>query len=206
MQPSRKCGVISVERFLKIVNVITDIHKDLVLRSVSGDQFAQGELYRHYAKAMFNVCMRMMHNREDAEDVLQESFVTAFLRLHTFRFESTFGSWLKRIVINNCINALKKVKLALTFLDDMTYFDVHEEDDALSEADVNFSVSLVRQASNELPEGSKMVFNLFLFEGLDHKEIGEVLGISEATSKTQFMRAKRKVVAWVQTNGGKYEN
>lgn len=205
MQPSLFALVINNERFLKIVNAITETHKELVLRSVDGDQFAQAELYRHYAKAMYNVCIRMMQNREDAEDVLQESFVTAFLRLHTFRFESSFGSWLKRIVINHCINTLKKARLDLSFLDDLSFFNMVDEDDSFSEEDINYSISNVKRAMDTLPDGSKMVFNLYLFEGYDHKEIADILSITETTSKTQFMRAKRKVAALVHKNNLDYE-
>lgn len=139
----------------------------------------------------------MLQNREDAEDVLQESFVTAFLRMHTFRFESTFGSWLKRIVINNCLNMLKKAKLNLSFLDDLSFYDSMDENDAVSEEEINYSVNKVRSAMEQLPEGSRMVFSLYLFEGYDHKEIASIMGITETTSKTQYMRAKRKVAEWV---------
>lgn len=187
------------------MEAVTTIHKDLVTKSIDGDQNAQAALYQHYAKAMFNVCMRFMRNREDAEDVLQESFVTAFLRLHTFRFESSFGSWLKRIVINQCINALRKVRIELHFLEDVGSLHITDEANDNAEEDVNFTVQQVKSAMEKLPDGSKMVFNLYLFEGYNHKEIAEIMGITDTTSKTQYMRAKRKIVAWVKHNTGDYE-
>lgn len=187
------------------METVTIVHKDLVTKSIDGDQNAQAALYQHYAKAMFNVCMRFMHNREDAEDALQESFVTAFLRLHTFRFESSFGSWLKRIVINHCINTLKKARLDLNFLEDIGVLHVTDEEDDNNQDEVNFSVQQVKSAMKNLPAGSKMVFKLYLFEGYDHKEIAEILGVSETTSKTQYMRAKRKIVSWVKHNSGNYD-
>lgn len=187
------------------MDAVKTIHKDLILRSIDGDQSAQAALYKHYAKAMFNVCMRFMKNREDAEDVLQESFVTAFLRMHTFRFESSFGSWLKRIVINQNINNLKKARLQLEFLEDVGTFAITEEDENNSPEEINFSVEQVKKAMLDLPEGSRMVFNLYLFEGYDHGEIASILGITETTSKTQYMRAKRKITSWVKLYTDDYE-
>lgn len=205
MQLIQKAFVIYSERFKNSVESVTTVHKELIERSIDGDSSAQAALYKHYAKAMFNVCMRFMHNREDAEDTLQESFVTAFLRLHTFRFESSFGSWIKRIVINNCINSLKKRKLDLTFIDEINTSELREEEDHIPQEDVDLSVQKIKMAMEQLPEGSKMVFNLYLFEGYDHKEIAEILGVTETTSKTQYMRAKRKVVSWVNHNVEDYE-
>lgn len=187
------------------MNTVITIHKDLVTKSIDGDANAQAALYQHYAKAMYNVCLRFMQNREDAEDALQESFVTAFLRLHTFRFESSFGSWLKRIVINHCINILKKARLELNYLEDVTKIHLSDEQEGLNQEDINFSVEQVKNAMQKLPEGSKMVFSLYLFEGYDHGEIAEILGITETTSKTQYMRAKRKVIALVKQNSVDYE-
>jgi RNA polymerase sigma factor (sigma-70 family) len=93
-----------------------DIHRDLIEQSVLGNQKAQYRLYQLYAKAMYNICCRMMPSNEDAEDMLQEAFTEAFRRLSSFRYESTFGAWLKRIVINRCINELRRRKAELSFL------------------------------------------------------------------------------------------
>ncbi len=184
------------------MNVVTETHKVLIERSLKNDRVAQAQLYQHYAKAMYNVCLRMMNSREDAEDVLQESFIIVFTRLHTFRFESSIGSWIKRVVINNCLNTLSKAKLNLSFLDDLSFYDATEETSSHKEEDIKYSVEKVRSAMQQLPEGSRMVFSLYLFEGYDHKEISEVMGITETTSKTQFMRAKRKVIETVKRNDG----
>lgn len=93
-------------------------HRDIVRRCKRGDREAQNQLYRLYSKAMYNICLRMVNNDMDAEDILQMSFVDVFTKLDTFRFESTIGAWIKRIVINNCINHIKRKKLRFENLDD----------------------------------------------------------------------------------------
>lgn len=152
---------------------------------------AQYKLYALYSKAMFNICFRMTNQQEEAEDVLQEAFTYAFSRLSSFRFESAFGAWLKRIVVNTCINHLKKRRLELVYTD--TTYDVLPEDDQVDYEEIEFEVSRVREAVEQLPDGYRVIFSLYLLEGYDHKEIAEILNISESTSKSQFLRAKKKI-------------
>ena len=129
----------------------------------------------------------MLSNTHDAEDVLQESFVNVFRNLKSFKGESTFGAWLKRIVINKCISQLRKNKLDLV---EMEY--VNFEKTELNEmADYSaINPEYIHDAIKELPEGSRVIFNLFALEGYKHKEISDLLGISESTSKTQYFRAR----------------
>lgn len=171
------------------MNQTVSIHQDLIAESIQGNNKARYQLYQLYSKAMFNVCYRMMNSREDAEDMLQEAFVQAFQKLETFRNESGFGSWLKTIVIHTCINALNKRKLDLKYFDEMQRFDMQEEvpEEAL------YTTQNVLDAMNQLPDGGRIVFSLYLLEGYDHAEIAQILNITESTSKTQYMRAKRKV-------------
>ena len=168
-----------------------EIHREIIERSKRGHSKAQYELYNLYAKAMYNICLRMMNGREEAEDMLQESFSEAFHKLDTFRYESTFGAWLKRIVVNKCINELKRKKASLEFFEDMTPFDNREDDPG--DIPKGLSVDNIRKAMNHLPEGSRMIFSLYLLEGYDHEEISQILSISESNSKTQYMRAKNKI-------------
>lgn len=135
----------------------------------------------------------MMNNAEDARDMLQEGFVDAFRRLESFRFESTFGAWLKKIVINKCINALEKRKI--TWVDEEISDETFplSETETSNEAELQLSVERVKKAMNLLPEGARVIFSLYLLEGYDHSEISEILHISESTSKTQFMRARQMV-------------
>lgn len=167
-----------------------DIHKELVQKSVKGNRKAQFKLYELYSAAMLNTAYRMMNSLEEAEDMLQEAFTEAFLKLHTFRFESTFGAWLKRIVVNKCINELKRRKADLEYCDDIgRYGGKEENDDDLP----NLNVGMIKSAMKQIPAGSRLIFSLYLLEGYDHKEISEILGVSESNSKSQYMRAKNRV-------------
>jgi len=164
-------------------------HRDIIERCMTSDRKAQFELYLLYSQAMYNVCLRMLNNDLDAEDILQQSFVDVFTKLHSFRFESSIGAWIKRIVVNNCINFLKKRRLLTESLDDR----FHKVADDLPLDETKINVGAIQEAITKLPHGYRVVFTLYLFEGYDHKEIGQVLGISEATSKSQYSRAKKKL-------------
>lgn len=134
-----------------------------------------------------------MRNRGEAEDALQVSFIDVFRNLGSYRYEASLGSWIKRIVINNCLTALKRNKLYFESIDD-DHIQIADpvEDHGVSSMD-DMSVLRIKQAMCQLPDGYRMVFSLYLFEGYDHKEIGQILDISEATSKSQFSRAKKKM-------------
>jgi RNA polymerase sigma factor (sigma-70 family) len=167
-----------------------NIHRELVEDCKLGKRQAQFELYRLYSRAMYNICMRMLKNDMDAEDLLQNSFVDIFTKLDSFRFQSSVGAWIKRIVVNNCINFLKKRRLEIQELNDqITEQPEPEEEDHAPE----FSTKSINHALFQLPDGYRVVFTLYLLEGYDHKEIAEILEISEATSKSQFSRAKKKL-------------
>lgn len=149
-------------------------------------------MYRLYSKAMYNICLRMTANEMDAEDVLQMSFVDVFTKMDSFRFESTIGAWIKRIVINNCINHIKRRKLRFEALTE-GYNDL-EDDNASFDADIDpREVQKVMDAISQLPDGYRVVFTLYTMEGYDHQEIADILQISEATSKSQYSRARKKL-------------
>jgi RNA polymerase sigma factor (sigma-70 family) len=142
---------------------------------------------------MYNVALRMLRNAADAEDVLQNAFVEVFTRLDTFRHESTIGAWIKRIVVNQCINFMKKRKPDLVpaeeqWPDTPDTSDTYDEDETRA-----LSVDKINQALSKLPDGYRVVFSLYLIEGYDHQEIAGILNISEATSKSQYSRAKTKI-------------
>lgn len=166
-------------------------HSDLIEACKKGSSKAQHQLYKLYSKAMFNTSYRMMHNRELAEDMLQEAFCQAFMSLHTFRYESTFGTWLKRILVNTCINELKRRKVELILMNDLLQiYPEHVEDE---EPGSSLSVADVKNAMESLPAGSRTIFSLYLLEGYDHQEISEILDISESASRSQYSRAKDKI-------------
>jgi RNA polymerase sigma-70 factor (ECF subfamily) len=147
---------------------------------------------------MYNICLRMTGQQEEAEDMLQESFTYAFSKLGSFRFESSFGAWLKRIVVNTCINHLKKRKVDLVYTD--THNDPVPDDENVDYGEIKFQVDSVMKAMEEMPQGYRVVFSLYLLEGYDHAEISEILGITESTSKSQFLRAKKKIKEILQSH------
>ena len=132
----------------------------------------------------------MMGNREEAEDALQNAFVDIFRKLDSFRAEATLGAWIKRIVVNHCINILKKRKL-----DTVDLMDHHGKVPVSYEPaeDVSDEVRRIKRAMRKLPDGYRVIFSLYALEGYDHKEIAEIMQISEGGSKSQYSRAKQKL-------------
>ena len=131
----------------------------------------------------------MVNHAGEAEDILQESFIEAFGKIDSFRGESTFGSWLKKIVVNRSVNYLKKRKLELT--DDMSFADKAHYDTAPDAEE--WEIKKVYEAMQALPDGYRVVLSLYLLEGYDHAEIAQILGITESTSKSQYNRAKARL-------------
>ncbi len=174
-------------------------HDSLVADCLKGDRRAQFELYNLYNRAMYNTILRMVPNRTDAEDLLQSAFVEVFTRMDSFRNESTIGAWIKRIVVNKTINFLKSKRLQWSELMEKHEHVQEYEVDAQEEEFINYTVHKVKNAVAELPEGYRVVFSLYAFEGYDHEEIAEILQISEATSKSQYSRAKAKIRSMIQT-------
>jgi len=162
-----------------------NINSRLIEKCLNGDIKAQYQLYKQYSKAMYNIAIRFLNNKMDAEDILQESFIKAFSRLEELKNKDLFGSWLKRIVINNCISLQRKRKIVFEEIDEERYGDVMEMDEEVPEVDP----ALVHVAIRELPEKGRMVLVLRALEGYSHKEIAESMGISISTSKTQYHRA-----------------
>ena len=168
-------------------NLNVYIHAPLIEECRSGNSKAQFRLYDQYSKAMYNLAYRILNNREDAEDILQEAFIECFRSISSFRFESTFGAWLKRIVVNKCINHLKKKKTDLTFCETLPSVAVDEEEEPL------YDTKEIFRGIERLPDGYRIILTLYLLEGYDHSEISQILGISESTSKSQYSRAKEKL-------------
>jgi RNA polymerase sigma-70 factor (ECF subfamily) len=169
-----------------------DPHQEVVEACRKGDRQAQFELYKMYGKGMYNICLRMLGNAEDAEDVLQLAFVDVFRRLDQFRQESTIGAWIKRIVVNRCLDHLRKRKVMIESFDDQVH-DVPQSEATNGSAELSYSVEDIQQAVYALPDGYRVVLTLYLFEGYDHEEISKILDISVSTSKSQYHRAKRKL-------------
>ena len=167
------------------------IHAPLIEECRRGSSKAQFRLYDQYSKAMYNLAFRILNNREDAEDILQESFVECFRNIDSFRFESTFGAWLKKIIVNKCINHIRKKKVALIFPETLPV-NVYEEEEH-DEEEIKYEAKKIFKGIEMLPDGYRIILTLYLLEGYDHTEISEILGISESTSKSQYSRAKEKL-------------
>ncbi len=150
---------------------------------------------------MFNISFRIVNHHGEAEDVLQESFLDAFIRIKEFRSETTFGLWLKQIVINKSITCLRRRKMDLVPVEEIDVAECVCDD----EEDLQLQVELVKKAVAMLPDGYRLVLTLYLFEGYDHEEIAHILNISENTSRTQYMRAKQRLHRLLEKKGEKDE-
>ena len=137
---------------------------------------------------MYSVCMRIVNNDNDAEDIMQEAFLKAFTKIDTYKGEVSFGAWLKRIVINRSLDYLKKRKVKFEEIKEKTTQII---DYQMETKEVN--VKVIKDAIQKLPDGYRVVLSLYLIEGYDHEEISEILGISNSNSRTQFLRAKNKL-------------
>jgi RNA polymerase sigma-70 factor (ECF subfamily) len=152
------------------------------------------DLYDQYAQAMFSTCYRLLNDRMEAEDVLQEAFSDAFRHLGSFEYKSTFGAWLKQIVINKCINHLRKKKIAFSELNE-NLGETYTEEAPVDESAIEFKVLEIKKAIQLLSDGYRTVLSLYLLEGYDHEEIAQILGITHSTTRTQYKRAKDKLIA-----------
>ncbi|MEH6304479.1 sigma-70 family RNA polymerase sigma factor [Olivibacter sp. CPCC 100613] len=167
----------------------SDPHEDLIADCKKGNRQAQFKLYKLYSKAMYNTALRIVIDADEAADVLQDAFIDAFKRLDSFRQESTFGLWMKQIVVNKSLSALRKRTVVFESINDI---DVAAEE--IEESNNSLQIEQVKEAINQLADGYRVVLSLYLLEGYDHEEIAHILKISENTSRTQFLRAKRKLL------------
>ena len=155
-------------------------------------------LYDRYARAMYNTALRISGHQADAEDILQESFADAFAQLRSFENKSTFGAWLKQIVIFKSIALLKKRKFSFTDFEKEA--EQWVEEDTPDETEIAFTVQSIKKAMNQLPDGYRAVLSLYLLEGYDHEEIAEIMRISHSTVRTQYIRGKQKLLQMLKNN------
>jgi len=169
-----------------------NIHQDLIDACRQGNAKAQFEIYKLYYKAMYNSCLRILNNTQEAEDVMQEAFLSAFDKINSYKGEVSFGAWLKRIVVNKALDYLKKNKIDCLPIDDKIH-QLSEEEIENNEFTTN-NIDLIKQTMEQLPSGYRIVLNLYLIEAYDHEEIAEILNISASTSRSQYNRAKKKLI------------
>jgi RNA polymerase sigma-70 factor (ECF subfamily) len=161
------------------------IQEKWIVELKNGDEAAARHLYKMYSKAMYNTLIRIAGNQEDAQDLLQEAFIKAFKNIETYRSDSTFGAWLKRIVVNTGLEFLRSRKI---------HFEVWDETIPEPEMDSTenetYDINEIHEGIRQLPDGCRTVFSLYLLEGYTHDEIANQLKVSVSTSKTQYRRAK----------------
>lgn len=170
------------------INTLNDIENDIIEACKRGNTKAQTTVYEQYAKAMYNTALRMLQRADQAEDATQEAFIKAFSMLNSFRNESSFGAWLKRIVINETLMIMRKEKKYLP----TDYFVDNQEDDNLQET-WDFQeeeIKILLYALGKLPEKQRVILNLSLIEGFDNQEICQILSLTDANCRTSISRAK----------------
>jgi RNA polymerase sigma-70 factor (ECF subfamily) len=175
--------------------------KELINQCAKGERAAQQLLYNYYCRKLMAVCLRYAKSTPEAEDILQEGFMKIFTSIKTFRSEASLSTWMTRIMINTALNHQRQ-KLYMLPMVDVEDAGL-QEDEKVSLADFHLAelIALVQS----LPDGCRVVFNLFAVEGYGHKEIGEMLGVSEGTSKSQYNRAKSLLRAKLENVKKKYE-
>ena len=169
-----------------------NIHQETIDRLKFGDRQAQYRIYQLYYRSMYNTSLRMVGIPEDAEDIMQESFLSAFNKISTYEGKVSFGAWLKKIVINKSLDYLKNRHRTLVHIDE---HDIELEDEQQTNDSEYYSIPVekIRDAIQSLPDGYRLVLTLYLLEGYDHEEIAQILEITSSTSRSQFARARQKL-------------
>jgi len=185
-----------IQKHVEEVKIIQ--HNELLQQIKLGDKKAQFEIYKLYYKAMYNTALRIVNSKIEAEDLMQEAFISAFLNIDTYKGEVSFGAWLKKIVVNKSLDFLKKKRVKFDELKEK--YDFVEQESFSFEESINEQVEKIKQAMTKLPDGFRVVFSLYLLEGYDHSEIAEILGITASASRSQFTRAKQKLVSILNEN------
>lgn len=166
---------------------IVHMHRDLIEAAKKGERSAQKSLFDLYSRALYNIGMRILGNADDAADVTQEVFLEIFKKLDSFSYKSTFGAWAKKIMVNRSINYLQRQPVHYE-LPETEIAQVNNPDES---EDVAALMMQLNTSLLDLPEGCRVVFTLYYFEGLRHEEIASHLDISTSTSKSQLSRAKQ---------------
>lgn len=162
---------------------------NIIIECKKGDPKAQKSLYEKYAPIFYGICLRYMKNTTEAEDLLVESFYTIFNKLDQYKATGSFEGWMKRIVVNSCLMKIRKRNNLNLHVDIENAYNIKEEANAIT--DINHAELL--EMLEELPTGYRTVFNLYVIEGYKHREIGEIMGISINTSKSQLILAKKRM-------------
>lgn len=184
--------------YLKMANTeaaFKNIHQDLIDGCKTGDQKAQFQIYKLYYKAMYNTSLRIVSDSMEAEDIMQESFLSAFEKIDTYSGTVSFGAWLKKIVVNRSLDTLSRKKAIFEDIDSHIGIRDDSGDEIARNEEIDVKVEEVKEAIERLPDGYRVILSLYLLEGYDHDEIAEILGINSSTSRSQLSRAKQKLIS-----------
>jgi len=171
-----------------------NIHQDLIDGCKSGDQKAQFQIYKLYYKTMYNTSLRIVNDSMEAEDIMQEAFLSAFEKIDTYSGTVSFGTWLKKIVVNRSLDSLSKRKEIFENIDSYIEIKDDSDDETARREELDVKVEAIKEAINALPDGYRIILSLYLLEGYDHDEIAEILSITSSTSRSQLTRAKQKLI------------
>ena len=177
-----------------------NLHQNLLDGCKTGDQKAQFQIYKLYYKAMYNTSVRIVTDAMEAEDIMQEAFLSAFEKIDTYSGTVSFGAWLKKIVVNRSLDALNKRKAV--FEDIESHVGIRDEsgDETSRNEEIDIKVEEVKEAIKRLPDGYRVILSLYLLEGYDHDEIADILSITSSTSRSQLSRAKQKLIGELNVN------
>jgi RNA polymerase sigma-70 factor (ECF subfamily) len=172
-----------------------NIHQDLIDGCKSGDQKAQFQIYKLYYKALYNTSLRIVNDTMEAEDIMQEAFLSAFEKINTYSGTVSFGAWLKKIVVNRSLDALDKRKEIFENIDSHIEIKDESDDETNRREELDVKVEAIKKAINALPDGYRVILSLYLLEGYDHDEIAEIMSITSSTSRAQLSRAKQRLIS-----------
>lgn len=180
---------------MKVINLHQE-ERELIELAVENNRHAQQKIYSKFSPKMLSVCRQYIKDLHQAEDIMITAFMKVFTNLKNFKHEGSFEGWIRRIMINECISYIR-VQKKVKFIEDENYFE-----ESFNNIESQFSVEDIQFLIDNLPDGYKMVFNLYAIEGYKHQEIAEMLGINEGTSKSQLSHARKML----QNNIGKLKN
>lgn len=183
----------------------TNIHDDKLDGLRRRDRQSQLQIYKLYYKAMFNVSFRILNNQQDAEDAMQEAFLNAFQKIDQYNYESSFGSWLKRIVVNKSLDILERRKNIVCYdidkLNNTQLYVVDNELDILLNIDEGQLAEIIKNYLQLIPERQRIAFSLSVFDEYDHEEIAEMMGTTINNIRSLISRSKEKLKIMILKNG-----
>jgi RNA polymerase sigma factor (sigma-70 family) len=173
--------------------------QQLIQSCLRNNEAAQKQLYETFSRQMLGVCYRYTKSIEDAEDVMQEGFIRVFRGLHTYKGEGDLGAWIRRIMVNAALSFLKKHE---AYRDELVIREEYMHPVSDNNPEISLNTKELVQLVRQLPAGYQAIFNLYAIEGYNHVEIGKMFGISEGTSRSQYMRARNLLVSWIERYSG----